>query len=31
VGTVIVMVEKRGTVNTGDAGSERTVAVRVLN
>lgn len=30
VETVIVMVEQRGTVNTGDAGGERTVDVREL-
>jgi mannose-6-phosphate isomerase-like protein (cupin superfamily) len=30
VETVIVMVEQRGTVNTGDAGGERTVEVREL-
>jgi mannose-6-phosphate isomerase-like protein (cupin superfamily) len=29
--TVIVMVELRGTVNTGDAGGERTVEVRSLD
>jgi len=31
VETVIVMVEKHGTVNTGDAGGERTVAVQELS
>jgi mannose-6-phosphate isomerase-like protein (cupin superfamily) len=30
VETVIVMVEQRGTVNTGDAGGDRTVEVREL-